>query len=315
MRGRDAQGAENIPGDPGRPGPPGQPGAPGDPGRAGSPGRDGNPGPRGRPGSPGRAGSPGPTGPPGRPGAPGGAGRRGVCEQCYYETPAPVVYTPAPWYPPETPAWSYSRDPAPASGDCGYEVSQRFYNERIVPDVCSEAPQCRLRVWYPHQYGHDYQKEELGAVCEAKDTANQPQVELPRGNGDYYTLLMVDADSPDRAAADAGSGHRSVLHWGLCNLRDGDLRSGLTFADYLRPHPQEGTGSHRIVFFLFRHSEYISPRESYWDLSSRLRFSVDEFRRAYGLGAPVRGNYVLVQWDYSVPYEQRLATSEVNNWG
>ena len=131
-------------------------------------------------------------------------------------------------------------------------------------------------------------------------------MELPTSDDSaYYTLVMLDIDSPDRATCDAGNGYRSVLHWLLTNIRGSDLRSATTVAAYLRPQPQQGTGTHRVVFLLFRQPDYISVRESYWDLDSRLRFDANRFAAAYDLGPPVQGNWREIQWDYTVPQEPK----------
>jgi len=71
--------------------------------------------------------------------------------------------------------------------------------------------------------------------------------------GKAYTLLAVDADGPDPAARRL----RERCHWWLANLpasvdtATAPVDAASTVLDYVPPHPEKGTGHHRMVFCLF----------------------------------------------------------------
>jgi len=85
-------------------------------------------------------------------------------------------------------------------------------------------------------------------------TKAAPSLRYSTAEGDKaYTLLAVDADGPDPAARRL----RERCHWWLTNLPASvdtaktPVDAASTVLDYVPPHPEKGTGHHRIVFCLF----------------------------------------------------------------
>jgi len=54
----------------------------------------------------------------------------------------------------------------------------------------------------------------------------------------FYAVFMTDPDAPSRKTPQ----FREWYHWGVVNIRGGDVSSGETVAEYVGAGPPKGTG-------------------------------------------------------------------------
>ena len=130
-----------------------------------------------------------------------------------------------------------------------------FADSEIIGDVISVCPPAVATVFYPSiatvNMGY-------GTVSSA-DTAVAPSgIFVPRAvQSGFYTAIFLDPDSPSAKTPD----NRSYLR-GICtNLRlytNVTLSTGDWLVPYEAPAPPLGTGSHRYVWLVYRHSSSVS---------------------------------------------------------
>lgn len=118
----------------------------------------------------------------------------------------------------------------------------------------------------------------------------------------YYALIMTDLDYP----TDKDNSQAEYLHWMIGNIEGPpERRRNNTIAQYIGPNPEEGTGVHRYVFFLFRQPKKIEyhyePKlNTLRNDSRRCKFATRRFARRYNLGQPVAATFLLAQfWHYN----------------
>ncbi|XP_051129022.1 protein HEADING DATE 3A-like [Andrographis paniculata] len=122
-----------------------------------------------------------------------------------------------------------------------------------------------------------------GASFRPSQVAAAPRVEI--GGEDFrtfYTLVMVDADSP----TPADPYFRAYLHWLVTDIPGS---TGASYGNEIVSYegPQPSMGIHRLVFVLFRQNGRITVRSPRW----RQGFSVREFSQLHNLGNPVAAIY------------------------
>ncbi|UYV62204.1 MRPL38 [Cordylochernes scorpioides] len=105
--------------------------------------------------------------------------------------------------------------------------------------------------YLPINIYYDYDAESVtpvyhGNIIYAKETQSAPTVKFNSGPEDLWTLVLTN---PDGHLEDNNS---EYLHWLVANIKGGDLSTGETIVDYLRPIPYLGTGYHRYIFVLYK---------------------------------------------------------------
>lgn len=96
---------------------------------------------------------------------------------------------------------------------------------------------------------------------------NEPEILFNLKKDKYYTLLMIDADSPKP----------NFIHWLIINITTSSL--GKTIFNYYGPNPPENTGYHKYIFLLFEHNK---PLENII-IKERIGFNVKKFVKKYKL--------------------------------
>ncbi|XP_042436368.1 protein FLOWERING LOCUS T-like isoform X1 [Zingiber officinale] len=127
-----------------------------------------------------------------------------------------------------------------------------------------------------------YNNKELTNGSELKPSvvANQPWVEVKGHNSNraYYTLVMVDPDSP----SPSNPTKREYLHWMVTDIPEtSNATYGNEIVAYEGPWPTAGI--HRFVFVMFRQS----IRQTIYAPGWRQNFSTRDFAAVYNLGEPV----------------------------
>ncbi|XP_074563490.1 protein FLOWERING LOCUS T-like [Curcuma longa] len=127
-----------------------------------------------------------------------------------------------------------------------------------------------------------YNGKELTSGSELKPSvvANQPRVEI-KGHDSrayYYTLVMVDPDSP----SPSNPTKREYLHWLVTDVLETPRATyGNEIVAYESPRPIAGI--HRFVLVLFRQSIRQTIDAPGW----RQNFNTRDFAAVYNLGDPV----------------------------
>lgn len=104
---------------------------------------------------------------------------------------------------------------------------------------------------------------------------DKPQVTWEAEEGAYYTLVMVDADTPSRKIAKSFFGriakvikrqYREIRHWTVMNIPGASVQDGEEVAEYLGAVPLQDTGFHRYVLLVYQ-QKYgkVQNREPYID--------------------------------------------------
>jgi len=176
------------------------------------------------------------------------------------------------------------------------EISEKFRQEEIVPDVLEDLPEIKLlKITYPSKL-----KVNLGNILTPTQVKEQPKVEYDAEEGAFYTLLMTDPDAPSRKEPS----RREFRHWLTVNIPGSDINEGDTVFQYIGSGPPQGTGLHRYVFLLFKqqtgkivfespfvsdHSSLNRPSTSTRDLISKNNLKL------------VAGNFYQAEYDDYVP--------------
>jgi len=84
-----------------------------------------------------------------------------------------------------------------------------------------------------------------GNVVKPREADIAPLVTFDSSDTAMWCLAMVGLDCSMK-------GEGEVLHWLVGNITGGDISTGETLCQYLRPFPAFGTGYHRFAFVLYR---------------------------------------------------------------
>ncbi|XP_078582937.1 uncharacterized protein LOC144865819 [Branchiostoma floridae x Branchiostoma japonicum] len=181
-------------------------------------------------------------------------------------------------------------------------VASKFKEAGIVPDVLDNPPQEKAEVKF------DDVRVSFGKTLTPTDTKNEPKVTWPVEDGQLYTLVMLDPDSPSRA----DPRYSQWKHWLVGNIPGNDVTRGDVISEYISPIPLVGMGLHRYVILVYKQTKMLDfdePRQTSITARGRGLWKVQAFAEKYELGNPVAGNYFEAEWDKWVPkvYDQ-LAT-------
>ncbi|CAL4896434.1 unnamed protein product [Urochloa decumbens] len=150
----------------------------------------------------------------------------------------------------------------------------------IVGDIVDSFPaSALLRLFYGGR------EMTCGSELRPSQVATEPTVHITdgaRGGTAFYTLVMVDPDSP----SPSNPSKREYLHWLVTDIPEGaGANHGNEVVSYESPRPTAGI--HRFVFIVFRQA---APQAIYapgW----RANFNTRDFAACYSLGAPVAAAY------------------------
>ncbi|KAH0554886.1 protein D2-like [Cotesia glomerata] len=169
------------------------------------------------------------------------------------------------------------------------DVDSAFKKSKLVTQVMPSAPKNELTV----SYGSD--KMMLGNNFTLLKTIIRPEVSYEFQEGEYYALVMLDADPFSEKCLFGGE----FLMWLVVNIRD-KVRNGEEIVGYRHPSPLPGTGVHRCPILLYKQSKKISFDErsdSPFDIHNRLFFSTKSFAKKYNIGDPIAGNYFTARFN------------------
>ncbi|XP_055524339.1 protein D3-like isoform X2 [Wyeomyia smithii] len=153
------------------------------------------------------------------------------------------------------------------------DINQMFIEHDIVPVLIDRAPLVFAKVAYLSKRLVDAGKE-----LTPSEVRNEPKVEWCADPTTFYTLVMIDADSPSRTEPI----NREFAHWLIGNIPGKHVEQGEILFEYMPIFPRSGTGFHR-------------------NRTPRVLFSTREFAQRYSLGHPIAGNFFMAQFDDYVP--------------
>ncbi|XP_043924258.1 phosphatidylethanolamine-binding protein 1 [Protopterus annectens] len=149
--------------------------------------------------------------------------------------------------------------------------------------------------------------DELGKVLTPTQVKDRPiSISWEGCSSDkLYTICMTDPDAPSRKNPKFREWH----HFLVANVKGNDISTGCVMSDYVGSGPPQGSGLHRYVWLVYEQPGEIKCDERVLSNRSgdhRGKFSVANFAKKYGLGAPVAGTCYQAEWDDYVPklYEQ-----------
>ncbi|EDV48020.1 putative odorant-binding protein A5 [Drosophila erecta] len=175
------------------------------------------------------------------------------------------------------------------------EVSKIMRSLDVIPDVIHIGPQEFLNVTY-----HGHVAAHCGKLLEPMQVRDEPYVKWPSAPENYYALLMVDPDVPNVITPT----HREFLHWMVLNIPGNLLALGDVRVGYMGATPLKGTGTHRLVFLLYKQRDYTKfdfPKLPKHSVKGRSGFESKRFAKKYKFGHPVAGNFFTSQWSHDVP--------------
>lgn len=165
----------------------------------------------------------------------------------------------------------------------------------IVGDVIDVAPPKAAMIKWPNEVISLF-----GLELTPTQVKDQPEVKWPSEPNALYTIIFSDPDAPSRK----NPIHREFLHWLVVNIKDNDIGSGQTIAEYIGSGPPKDTSKHRYVFLVFKQSARLSldqPRISNTNATGRANFNTREFAKKHNLGNPVASNFFEAQYDDYTP--------------
>ncbi|PIK52785.1 hypothetical protein BSL78_10296 [Apostichopus japonicus] len=171
-------------------------------------------------------------------------------------------------------------------------------NHQLIPQVLEDLPQGVLRVEWTTDgttlsanMGNELTPTQ---VCTPPDIITWDQAD----SENLFTLLMVDLDPTIQDQ----SNKYEVIHWLVFNIPGNDVGKGTTHAEYIGPLPPKNTGFHRYVYFVFKQTGPVTPKDAYRPFSHerRLPFRTRELCNQYEFAKPVAGNYFIAQYDDNV---------------
>ncbi|XP_058812638.1 protein D3-like [Topomyia yanbarensis] len=176
------------------------------------------------------------------------------------------------------------------------DINQMFTEHDIVPVLIDRAPLVFAKVAYRSKRLVDASKE-----LTPTDVRNEPKVEWCADPTTFYTLVMIDPDSPSRTEPL----YREFAHWLVGNIPGKHVEQGEVMFEYMPAFPRSTSGYHRYIFLLYQqHCRYNYselPRASRKNRTPRVRFSTRDFARRYSLGHPIAGNFFVAKFDDYVP--------------
>lgn len=172
----------------------------------------------------------------------------------------------------------------------------------IVPDVIDEQPKEIAQV--------NYQTSGVyliyGNILTPFQTHREPSVYWKADKYAYYTLIMIDADQPTRAA----HLRQEWLQWMVVNIPGSSISKGDVIAEYVGPIPEKNTGLHRVIVLIFKQYEKQEfknfPLINKNTAKGRYAFNTRQFAKEYYLGELVAGNFFQAEWDKYVLTAERL---------
>ncbi|XP_058466726.1 protein D2-like [Malaya genurostris] len=176
------------------------------------------------------------------------------------------------------------------------DINQMFTEHDIVPVLIDRAPLVFAKVAYRSKRLVDASKELTPA-----EARTEPKVEWCADPTTFYTLIMIDPDSPTRTEPL----NREFVHWLVGNIPGKHVEQGEVMFEYMPVFPQSASGYHRYIFLLYKqhcHNDYSeAPRASRKNRTPRIRFSTRDFAHRYSLGQPIAGNFFVAKFDDYVP--------------
>lgn len=176
------------------------------------------------------------------------------------------------------------------------DINQMFAEHDIVPVLIDSAPLVFAKVAYRGKLLVDAGKE-----LTPTEVRDAPKVEWDADPIIFYTLVMIDPDSPSRMEPL----NREFAHWLVGNIPGRHVDQGETLFEYIPAFPKSGTGFHRYIFLLYqqhcRNDYSEAPRASRKNRTPRIRFSTRDFAARYSLGRPIAGNFFVAKFDDYVP--------------
>ncbi|KAF9175946.1 hypothetical protein BGX21_005325 [Mortierella sp. AD011] len=123
----------------------------------------------------------------------------------------------------------------------------------IIPDVIDSFTSKTMLVI---SYG-DGKDVALGNKLPVQETQHAPQVSFQADSpDDKYTLIMTDPDAPSRHNPKM----REYRHWVISNVsgtsdfQPANVSQSTVITPYMGPAPPSGTGPHRYIFLLYKHT-------------------------------------------------------------
>ncbi|CAG2119516.1 unnamed protein product, partial [Medioppia subpectinata] len=111
--------------------------------------------------------------------------------------------------------------------------------EKIIPDVVDTVPNNIIKIHYPS--GVDVN---LGNELTPLSVKDEPTVQWPTEEGEYYTLVMTDPDVGEMS---------EIKHWLVVNIPGSDVSNGETLAGYRGSGPPKDA-LHRYIFLVYKQS-------------------------------------------------------------
>ncbi|ALC46814.1 CG17917 [Drosophila busckii] len=182
-----------------------------------------------------------------------------------------------------------------ATEDSETEVSKFLRHLDVIPDVLDMGPQEFLNVTYAGNIRAD-----RGVELQPMQVRDKPTVNWIAGKDNYYTLIMVDSDWPNKEHPK----RTEFLHWLVVNIPGSKLEMGDVRASYVGAMPPKKSGLHRYVLLLYKQSEHMMfdfdkvPNHSD---QGRTAFSTKQFAKLYKLKVPLAGNFFTSSWSSDVP--------------
>eukprot|EP01133_Synstelium_polycarpum_P009802 gene9802-11451_t len=94
---------------------------------------------------------------------------------------------------------------------------------------------------------------EVGQELTPVQVSGQPTVEYSANTGDYYTLMMVDPDTPGM----------QCIHWATVNIPGNNVSEGTVMAQYVGSAPPKGVPKHRYTFILAKQPSLLTFKGEY----------------------------------------------------
>lgn len=133
---------------------------------------------------------------------------------------------------------------------------QRLEQLHVIPDTLPTIePRAAIELQFPGPTNKKVTPGDIlpNSVCARPPILNvQEFEEIP--DGSFYTVLVVDPDTPDVA----NDSFTTTLHWAVTNVPLSNIDSSMDMSkadqlvSYLPPHPEKNTPMHRYCVWVFR---------------------------------------------------------------
>lgn len=183
----------------------------------------------------------------------------------------------------------------------GPSSPEDFEKYKIIPDLLDKTELSVLNCHFTPK-GTKLVVENWQFV-KAEDTIYPPTVTWTAKPDTYYSIVMLNLDSPKPEEPT----FRSWNHWGVCNISSpGEINAGTVFCEYIACCPAKGYGVHRFCIVLLEQiqskinvvEDVIVVEKS--QALGRPRWNLREFTKKYGL-IPVAAKVFRSTWDSSCP--------------